>query len=259
MPHLGLKRNLSKIWPPPKYGRKIVLLYHSLGKSHWALSKNHFVDHINWLFDNCLILPLNDLINAKFNADIQIALTFDDGYASLYQQALPILQNKKMVATVYINTGWIGENINARKLSNAALGHHPNDEFLIWPEVKDLHCAGWEIGSHGINHYDFTSTSIDLTREELKCSRLQIEKRLETTCLHFAYPFGKHSKQLKRIVKESGYQYAAGAKHGSLSKQFNLLSFPRISISNDYSFDDFKNIIKGKWDYLGWIHTIRGL
>src|SRR3990167_32356 len=259
MPYLGLKRKFAKIWPSYQKGRKIVLLYHSLEDSPWALSKNNFIDHIKWIFDHCVVLSLTDLIHAKPTHDTQIALTFDDGYFSLYRHVLPILNEKKMVATAYINTGWIGETLNDRKLSNSQLGHYPKDTFLTWPEVRDLHNEGWEIGSHGVNHHDFTSIESDLIKKELSYSKYQIESQLSTTCMHFAYPYGKHSQSVKKIVQECGYQYAAGARHGSLSANSNLWAFPRINLANDYSFDDFKNIIQGKWDYLGWIHKIKRL
>ena len=245
MLRLSLKRKFAKIWPSQQKDRKIVLLYHSLEESPWALSKNKFIEHMKWIFDHCLVLPLADLIHAKPIADIQVALTFDDGYSSLHRYVLPILEDKKMVATVYINTGWMGETVNDRKLSNAQRGHYPNDSFLVWPEVQDLYNSGWEVGSHGVNHHDFTSISYDLIKEELRSSKYHIEKYLSTNCEHFAYPFGRHSKTAKKILEQCGYKYAAGAKHGALSASSNLLAFPRINIASDCSFYYFKTFCFG--------------
>ena len=34
--------------------------------------------------------------------------------------------------------------------------------------------------------------------------------------------------------------------------------FLRINISNEYTIDDFKSIVQGDWDYLGWIQRMKG-
>lgn len=145
MPRLELKRKLGKIWPATPSDRKIILLYHSIGDSDWAMAKHFFRDQIHWLYDHCKILPLADLIVAKPSSEIQITITFDDGYQSLYETVHPILTEKKIPATVYLNTGWIGENDSERRSSVAKLGHYPNEYFLTWPEVKTLNEAGWDL------------------------------------------------------------------------------------------------------------------
>lgn len=257
MPHLKLKRNLGTLCPAKLKNRKIILLYHSVGDSTWAISKNLFDSQIDWLSDHCKVLPLTELINAEPSKDIQVSITFDDGYASLYDQVAPKLAEKKMSAMVYINTGWIGDNKNDRKESVSTLGHYPDESFLIWQEVKELYEAGWEIGSHGINHYNFAKTAPNLVYQELYLSKQHIEKYLNTNCFHFAYPWGRYSKMVKETLSLIGYRYAAAVVHAPIGRFVDYLALPRINISNEYSFADFKNIIIGKWDYLGLIQRIK--
>src|SRR3990167_9687859 len=110
MSHLIFKRRIGYIWPKKLYNRKIILLYHSVGDNLWAMPKKNFLDQINWISDYCHILNLSELIKSKSDNNIQVSITFDDGYASLYHQVIPFLKEKKINATVYINTGWIGKN-----------------------------------------------------------------------------------------------------------------------------------------------------
>lgn len=256
---LKVKRNLGYVWPSRPKSSKIVLLYHSIGNSPWATTVEEFDKQMNWLNDHCSVLSLTDLIQAEPKKELQIAITFDDGYQSLYDHAASILANKKMSATVYLNTGWIGENSEIRKKSDYLLGHYPDEFFLTWPEVKSLYESNWIIGSHGVNHLNFAETKSDLTCQELFLSKQDIENKLGIECEHFAYPWGRHSLAVKEILKQSKYRYAVTAKHGSVTKHVDLYEIPRINISNQYSFQDFKNIVKGKWDYLGLLHRIKGL
>lgn len=260
MARLDWKRKLGKIWPAWHIrGRKIILLYHSIGNSLWAISEQVFTDQINWLYDQCRILPLTKLIKAQPSNDIQVAVSFDDGYASVFGKVAPQLVEKKIFPMLYINTGWISDSESCRRQSVAALGHYPDESFLTWKEVNALYATGWEIGSHGINHYDFSCSESKITEYELTTSKQNIEMRLHTDCSHFSYPWGKHSPKVKKMVQAVGYKYAVGGRHAAVTPNSDLFAIPRINISKEYSFEDFKEIIKGKWDYLGLIHQIKGL
>ena len=122
-----------------------------------------------------------------------------------------------------------------------------------------MHRSGWEIGSHGVNHYNFTQLQTEILQQELSYSKQIIEDKINTPCLQFAYPWGRYSSFVKKAVKEAGYQFAVSARHAEISSHSDLLALPRINISRNYSLNDFKNIIIGKWDYLGILHKIKGL
>ena len=260
MQRLRLKRRIAKIWPAQSCGRAVILLYHSVGNTKWGMPIREFTEQINWLCDNCNVLSLTDLITQPKNQDeLRVAITFDDGYATLYNHVLPLLSQKKKHATVYLNTGWISDHSSHRRQSDAQLGHYPEEFFLVWKEVKELYQAGWEIGSHGVNHHNFTRIKNESVHQELLNSRQDIERRLQADCLHFSYPWGQYTAHLKESVKIAGYQYAVAARHAEIKQHSDLFALPRINISRDYSLADFKDIVRGKWDYLGLIHKMKGL
>jgi len=257
MNSLKWKRRIATFYPLPKNNpRKIILIYHAVGNGPWAISADNFKKQIQWLDQNYKIVPLAQLLESAIHEDdIQVALTFDDGYACLYDTVLPILQAKNAVATVYINTGWMGDK--AHKSSNPNLGHYPDEKFLTWDEVKKFSGYGWEIGSHGVDHIDLTKWPENIIYQEVVKSKVIIEDKLSKPCTHFAYTFGKHNRLLRENVKKAGYGYAAAAHHIQFSVKMNKLALPRLNIERDYSLEDFKNIIRGKWDFLGTIHRIK--
>jgi len=255
---IELKRKLGKLWPAPSHSRKIILLYHSISGSPWAMFEKTFNDQIDWINDHCDVLSLTDLLQSPPKEKIQVAITFDDGYVSLYDKVAAKLSEKNMDATVYINTGWIGDGSAKRKKSYPKLGHYPEESFMIWPEIEDLHRAGWEIGSHGVNHYNLAQLTSDVLETELSHSKYHIEEQLQKPCIHLAYPFGRYSKTVKDFASTIGYQYAAAAYHAPLKNNCDLFAFPRLNIAKEYSMHDFKNIIHGKWDYLKFIHKMKG-
>ena len=67
-----------------------------------------------------------------------IVLTFDNGYASQYENALPVLKR----------LGWVGnENIQLTGLP-------PSQGGLTDAQVRGLIAAGWELDTQGISHAD---------------------------------------------------------------------------------------------------------
>lgn len=157
--NLQWKRKISYFWPKKNSSRKLILLYHSVGNSPWGMPEKQFLEQIRWLCDHAHILPLTQLLHATSQEGLTISLTFDDGYQSLYDTVLPVLSEHNINATVYLNTDWISKEGEKRRLSDVSLGHYPQEAFLTWQEVHTLYQAGWEIGSHGMNHYNFTQVT----------------------------------------------------------------------------------------------------
>ena len=248
---LNLKRALGKVWglAGEPSDRSVILLYHSLGTNPPAVAENSFRRQIAWLVENASVLPLEDLLAGPDANGLRVAITFDDGYATLHDAVAPILAECGATATVYLNTGRIGET--ARKPSDAGQGHYPHEHFLTWLEVEALAKAGWTIGSHGVEHLDLTQQDAATVMHELGDSKREIESRLGRPCRHFAYTWGRFTPALQRAVRQAGYASAVSGLHGSMSSASEVYALPRIDIRTEYELGDFKDLVTGRWDYLG--------
>jgi peptidoglycan/xylan/chitin deacetylase (PgdA/CDA1 family) len=201
---------------------------------------------------------LDKLLGGPSSEPVQVAITFDDGYASIHESALPILQTHGASATVFLNTAMIGTD--ARRHSDPTLGHYPEERFLLWREVKELAGLGWIIGSHGVDHLDLTRVSDAIARDQLLQSRSAIESILRAPCFWFSYTWGRHTSHLRSLVAGAGYRYAVAAEHWPVPVHCDPLAMPRIDIANQYTFEDFKACVLGDWDYMRWVQrTRRGL
>jgi peptidoglycan/xylan/chitin deacetylase (PgdA/CDA1 family) len=252
MPQLNWKRRLGALssWRQPVLPRRVILLYHALGPKPPAVTRSHFQEQLAWLRSQAEILSLDALLQRPPSLGLQVALTFDDGYASLHDQVAPLLQAQGASATVYVNTGRMGES--KRHPSEPKLGHYPDEQFLLWSEVQSLVGAGWSIGSHGVEHLDLTTASANITTSELAHSKLTIENRLQQPCRHFAYTWGRYTSRLQAQVQAAGYHSAASGLHGPLTTTVDPFALPRIDIRADYELADFIAAVSGHWDFLGF-------
>ena len=82
-----------------------------------------------------------------------VSITFDDGWQSVYDRALPLLDKHGFRSTQYVNASSI---------------ETPN--FMTAAEVQQLHDAGHEIAAHSYEHVDLTSIDADRLDEEMRKS-----------------------------------------------------------------------------------------
>lgn len=253
---MALKRILgtaSRLCPRSER-RRVILLYHSIGNSPLALRLPQFQAQIDWLTAHAEVLPLRKLLANDSSASLQAAITFDDGYSSLHSAALPMLKDRGAVASAFLNTGWI--ETTTRSFSDPAAGHYPQEQFLLWREVDTLAASGWEIGSHGVDHLDLTLEPDDVVARELRESRQQIERAVSACSPVFSYTWGRHTPHLRRLVAAAGYTHAVAGVHQPVTDD-DPFAVPRLNIDNSYTLDDFKAIVRGDWDYLGWIQRAK--
>ena len=166
MSRLSWKRGLGRLASqlPHSADRRVILLYHAIGNSPWAVREVDFRSQMRWL-ECAEICSLDELLHDDTARGLRVALTFDDGYASLLDVAAELLDNSGATATVYLNSGLIDEN--SRRRSVPEHGHYPDEEFLSWSDVAQLAALNWTIAAHGVQHLDLTAAAPDLAADEL--------------------------------------------------------------------------------------------
>jgi peptidoglycan/xylan/chitin deacetylase (PgdA/CDA1 family) len=235
--------------------RRVILLYHAIDHSSWGVSPDAFQSQLDWLQQNAKVVSLENLLVNQDAAPLTVSITFDDGYESVFSEALPRMRAAGMAGTVYINPNCMGEW--ERRASDAAIGHYENQRFLLWDEVAGLHQAGWSIGSHGLDHLDLTRLTPVEAERQVRESREVIGKRLAAPCLHFAYAWGRHNATVRTLIQAAGYQTGVAGIHGAVSLRSDPMQLPRIDIRRGFTAADFAAVLRGDWDYLGWLQSLR--
>ncbi|MBI3675203.1 MAG: polysaccharide deacetylase family protein [Proteobacteria bacterium] len=239
----------SSVWPKP-VSRNVILLYHAVGDGPWAITNREFRAQMAWLRDEARIVTLEQALQGNEQPGLQVAVTFDDGYRCIYENAFPIQEELGIPGAVFLNSGLVGDQ--TRTPSDVSKGHYPGESFLLWHEVMALREAGWTLGSHGSEHLDLTVEPDAIVRSQLLGSKREIESRLSVPCDLFAYTWGRSTSHLRALVAEAGYRYAMAGYHAPVRANADPMGIPRINIAREYSLSDFKAIVRGDWDYLGW-------
>ncbi len=161
-----------------------------------------------------------------------IVLTFDDGYADLVEEALPILTEQGFPATVFVTTGWL------RDAGRYAAGRAPG-RMLSWTQLADLSAAGIEIAAHTHSHPQLDQISGPRLRAELEDSKRLLEDRLGCAVTSLAYPYGYSSRRVRSVAREVGYLQAAAVANAAAASACDAFRVPRLTIRRSTSSATF--------------------
>jgi len=154
-----------------------------------------------------------------------MAITFDDGYQTIYTEGFPVLKRYGFKATVFLASGLCGLEI--RWKYHRHMG--PQLKMLTWDEVNLMSSYGIDFGAHTLTHPCLTSLPLDLARKEILQSKALIERHLDKSVNVFAFPFGRTNVSLKSMVR-STFQAVCAARPGLLTADDDPHDLPRLSL-----------------------------
>ena len=153
-------------------------------------------------------------------------LTFDDGFADLYDHVLPLLAERSMPAVVYV----VADRQRADWMDWGPLGPH---RLLSWSQIAELAHAGITIGSHGRTHTDLRACSARRLDDEVRGSRRLIEDKLGEPVHHFCYPYGYVNEAAVHAVRRAEYTTACTTERGMVEAGADPLQLPRLTVGKN--------------------------
>jgi len=160
-----------------------------------------------------------------------VAITFDDGFRSVVERALPVLSDLGLPATVFAVTNAVGNETPMDCVGlDEWLGGPFEDELqsMSWAELEQLARAGWEIGSHTRTHSVLTDLDDAALLGELRGSREKCEQQTGRPCRSLAYPYGSFDDRVVRAARHAGYK--AAATFGGRFHLSDPLRSPRVAV-----------------------------
>ena len=129
-----------------------------------------------------------------------VSLDFDDSLESVYQNAIPILNNAGIKSSQYVISQFIGD-----------------PDYWTTDQLSQIALSGHEIGAHTQTHpYLTTLNSIDLNNEIAGSKSDLASLGYNTTT--FAYPFGDYNDVVIQAVKSAGFVGARSVRSGFNTK-----------------------------------------
>lgn len=214
-----------------------ILMYHQIGKP-WArgtpyrgltVATNSFKRQMRCLhrlgYKGLSMADLMPYLRGEKKGKV-IGITFDDGYANVLSNALPVLAECGFTATNYFVVRQIGgSNVwdHAEGVPKSVL--MDKEGLLKWFN------AGHEVGSHTMNHPVLARLSPELAINEISDSKDALEQIIGKSVTAFCYPYGKYIDETIDFVRQAGYTNATTTARGLARIDDDLMVLPRVEVS----------------------------
>ena len=204
-----------------------ILMYHRVRNvTHYdqlSVSIHNFEKQVRYLSENYRVISLDDAVKEMANGvrSNAVVITFDDGYLDNIDNALPILQQYNIPATIFLTTGFC-----AQEKTHPRYPLEKQRLHLNWDEAKMLHNQKLiTVGSHTITHPYLSSLSGVESKYEISHSKHVLEENIGASVNVFCYPSGDYSRREIDYVYGAGYFAAVSVTPGvnrTLDRRFEL-------------------------------------
>jgi peptidoglycan/xylan/chitin deacetylase (PgdA/CDA1 family) len=215
--------------------RATILMYHILDtprakrETKYCCLPERFKEQMAWIVEARNPVSLDTLLaglggKAKL-ADNAVAVTFDDGFASTFEHAMPVLAHHRIPATMFIVADRIGGDndwMHRRGMPQRAL--------VDAGQIREMHATGITIGSHTLTHPKLPECGPDEMSREFADSKARLENLLSHPVLHFAYPYGLYNDTARALVEQTGYLSACSTRSGFNNKETDPYELRRIEV-----------------------------
>ena len=193
--YLATKWDLSKfllftITSPMQLGWNSVHLprgnFSSSGGASWGEPIERMRIRTNAAASDCTISY--DTLRGAASSQAAIIIMFDDGYESDHGIALQYMRPRRLRATSFIITNYIG-----------------NAGFMSAEQLADLYAAGWDISNHSMSHPYLTTLSQAEQEAELAGATAAIDALgFARASRHVAYPYGAYNADTFAAMTATG-------------------------------------------------------
>ena len=280
-------RNLAQV----QFPGVAVLCYHGLLREaddsvpfrDLHVSRRVFEGHCRVIRDCCSPITMRDAVAAFAGAPLPerpVVVTFDDGYRSVWEFALPLLEKYQIPATVYacvepiVNGHHFWYDTIGRERGEQATMEARRMPFDEWQRMirsvatpalaTELHRPMTvhmlrtlaqspliDVGAHTMTHPTLALASSEQQRHEINGSRAQLADLLGAEPLGFAYPYGlrthDYSADSVDIVKAAGFGYAVSTNQQFASADCSAYEIPRFVMVDGIDEADLARRLTRLW------------
>lgn len=181
----------------PRPVRRVVIYYHAVRPAQRARFARQMDDLMR------VTTPVHLTRRpAVPSSTTEVVVTFDDGFVSVVEEALPELRRRGIPCTIFIPTGCLGQ-----RPSWLERVHPDGNEVVMSASLARSLAADVlvQLGSHSVVHPNFRLLDDEAVRRELALSKADLERVIGGPVATFSFPYGAWDERSVEIARQVGY------------------------------------------------------
>jgi peptidoglycan/xylan/chitin deacetylase (PgdA/CDA1 family) len=195
---MGVVRGGLRLAGRPPKRRLTILYYHGVSAKY----RLNFTRQMDALHRGACVLP------ASYRGDLPsekkcVAITFDDAFQSVVENALPELAMRSFHSTIFVPSGLIGCS------PNWVMEKGEDDLTEVVMTVEQLRALSpplVALGSHTISHPSMLGLDRIGAQKEIVDSRRQLEEVSGREIRLFSFPYGDYDRSAVAMCRAAGYE-----------------------------------------------------
>ena len=213
----------------------VILQYHHVNASTPAITSvtpEVFREHMTLLEEkNMTAVNLEEALQSIMTGEPlperAVAITFDDAYLSVYENAWPELKKRGWSFTMFTSTDPVDKKYA---------------DMMTWDQLREIKDGGAVIANHTRSHPYLLETpegqdAEDWWENEIKQAEARIEAETGSSTRMFAYPYGEYTLEMAEWLEDHGY-IAFGQQSGAVGQSAHPQVIARFPASGVYANTD---------------------
>ncbi|MCP1676345.1 peptidoglycan/xylan/chitin deacetylase (PgdA/CDA1 family) [Natronocella acetinitrilica] len=227
----------------------VAFMYHRFGEDQYPATNvtlEQFEAHLDYLGEEgYTVWPIERIVDHMQSGgnvpDRTVAITIDDAYRSVYDNAYPILKERELPFSVFVATDPIDEGLSG---------------YMTWEQMREMQEHGATFANHSATHdylvrrengesdEDYRTR----VREDLLRARARLDEELDAERIVdlFAYPYGEYNAVVAAVAADLGY-VSLGQQSGAIGPYSDARALPRFPMAENYAaIDEFSEKARSK-------------
>jgi len=230
---------------------RVILYYHGVSR----VFAEDFRRQMAYLARECRVVKPCDIVSMTTEGNRTIvAVTFDDAFVSVLENALPVLREYGLPAGISVPTGNIGRRPDWPMAPDCP---DKDDIVMNEPQIAALDREGFEILSHTVSHPALTDLNEAELEVELTKSRQDLEHIVGHDVSAICYPYGAYDARVHSATRKAGYTLGFTIDPGIVDGTVDCLRIGRFVVSPRDNLTAFRLKANGAYQVVRPLRSLK--
>ncbi len=133
-----------------------------------------------------------------------VAITFDDAFSSVAENAVPELTSRSFPCTIFVPVGLLG-TVPHWDVDDA--GSTFQESVMTREQLVAVSSALVTLGSHSMNHSHLSQLEKASLQSEVEASRAELQRLTSAPVHTLAFPYGESNSLVLQVCQEAGFEF----------------------------------------------------